>query len=64
MTNKSVHSVLSKVGGFATLIVEEGTVSLSHPSLDSSLVFLQSSEARAVTDEVIVMTDQVSGRTQ
>jgi len=46
VTNKSVHSVLSKVGGFATLIVEEGTVSLSHPSLDSSLVFLQSSEAR------------------
>merc|ERR1711936_1360176 len=27
-------------------IVEEGTVRLSHPSLDSSLVFLQSSEAR------------------
>ena len=58
VTNKLVHSE-SNVGDTA-LIVEEGTVCLSHPSLDSGLVSLQSSEARAVTDEVIVMTDQVS----
>ena len=59
MTNKLVHSE-SNVGRLTALIVKEGTVRLSHPSLDSGLVSLQSSEARAVTDEVIVMTDQVS----